>query len=66
MIEIKCPVCSGEKYVTSAADTPVLCQKCQGRGRITISEKEICPGCHGDGKNSTHYICQQCNGTGIK
>lgn len=47
------------------AQQEVRCPKCQGSGKVRVTEERRCSDCNGAGTKIVYYIetCPQCNGT---
>ena len=50
---------------TLFAQQEIRCPKCQGSGKVRITEERRCNDCNGTGTNIVYYIetCPQCKGT---
>jgi len=51
--------------VSLFAQQEVRCPKCQGSGKVRVTEEKRCNDCNGTGTNIVYYIetCPQCKGT---
>ena len=51
--------------VSLFAQQEVRCPKCQGSGKVRVTEERRCNDCNGTGTNIVYYIetCPQCKGT---
>ena len=66
-----CPTCGGSG--AKAGTSPVTCERCKGRGKITVTQNSpffgqvqsvtVCPDCRGTGKIIKEK-CPSCRGTG--